>query len=128
LPNRKELIGPEKASTPKEWHLLLTTDLPPLVRITWTFDGKTMSMQFEDANRKPIDASKLQIGGIQLQKGVNALEDSVRIDLFKKKCIQAFFCCLYEVLTFKINRTLISAKKVLVKFSHLYKIYLLFYN
>jgi hypothetical protein len=91
LPNRKELIGPEKASTPKEWHLLLTTDLPPLVRITWTFDGKTVSMQYKDANGTQIDASTVELEGLQLQRGVNALEDSVRIFLFKQKLFASIF-------------------------------------
>jgi hypothetical protein len=86
-----ERIGTVRASTRKEWYHLMTTELPPLLRITWAFDGKTVSMQYKDANGTQIDASTVELEGLQLQRGVNALEDSVRIFLFKQKLFASIF-------------------------------------
>jgi hypothetical protein len=80
-----ERIGAEESSTTNDLSPLidddLPDDLPHLLRITWTSDsdGKTRSMQFEDANGTQIYDSPLQPGVLKLQRGVNAIEDSVRI-------------------------------------------------
>jgi hypothetical protein len=82
-----ERIGAEESSTKNDLSPLmmdddLPHDLPSLLRITWTSDsdGKTMSMRYEDSNGTRIHDSTLQSAGVlQLQKSVNAIEDSVRI-------------------------------------------------